>query len=153
LITLLNNKNQDMAEDIVRLQKASYKVEAELIGYMQIPPLLEVSEDIMESQETYYGYFVDGDLAGIISYIIEDGVLDICKVAVHPDYFKKGIARQLLQLTEKMDGINKITVSTGKANRPAVNLYLSQGFVKTREFEVEKGLFIASFEKQVGYNE
>lgn len=149
MIKLLDNKTQEIAEEIVRLQKASYKVEAELIGFMQIPPLLEETEDIIKSSETYYGYFIDGSLAGIIAYVVEDAVLDICKVAVHPDYFKRGVARQLLQYVEKKSGINKIIVSTGLKNNPAVQLYLGSGFTKVKEFEVEKGLFIACFEKQV----
>ncbi|OGO77965.1 MAG: hypothetical protein A2Y23_04445 [Clostridiales bacterium GWB2_37_7] len=146
MIKLLDNKDMETAKEIVKLQKASYIIEAELINFMQIPPLLEDPEDIISSQETYYGYYVGQDLAGIISYNIENDVLDICKVAVHPDFFKRGIATQLLKRMDEK-GIKKIIVSTGAKNSPAIRLYTSLGFTKTQESEVVKGLFIAHFEK------
>ncbi|MDF2890422.1 MAG: N-acetyltransferase [Clostridia bacterium] len=149
LIKLLDNKNIEVAEQIIKLQKASYQVEAEIIGFIQIPPLLENPEDIINSEETYYGYFVEQDLAGIISYSIEADVLDICKVAVHPDFFKRGIATQLIRLVEQTEGINKILVFTGLKNSPAVTLYTALGFIKMHEREVAKGVFIVSFEKQL----
>jgi ribosomal protein S18 acetylase RimI-like enzyme len=148
----LDNTNIEAAEQIIKLQKASYIVEAELIGFMQIPPLLELPEDIQNSREIYYGYFVEADLAGIISYTVEKDVLDICKVAVHPDFFKRGIATKLIKLVEQTDGINSIIVSTGLKNSPAVNLYTSLGFVETHVCEVEKGIFIINFEKQLRKN-
>ncbi|MDF2841275.1 MAG: N-acetyltransferase, partial [Clostridia bacterium] len=122
--------------------------EAELIGFMQIPPLLESPNDIMNDEEIYIGYYVGDDLAGIVAYTIEKEVLDICKVAVHPDFFKRGIATQLIRYLEAM-GIKKLIVSTGKKNRPAVNLYTSLGFIKTKESEVAKDVFIVGFEKQL----
>jgi ribosomal protein S18 acetylase RimI-like enzyme len=149
MIKVLDNKNIEVAEQIIKLQKASYIVEAELIDFMQIPPLLERSEDILNSKETYYGYFVGQDLGGMISYIIEKDVLDICKVAVHPDYFKRGIATQLIRFVERMEGIKRIIVSTGLKNDPAVKLYTTLGFIETRVFEVEQGVHIINFEKKL----
>jgi ribosomal protein S18 acetylase RimI-like enzyme len=149
LIKLLDIKNIAVAEQIIELQKASYIVEAELINFMQIPPLLENTEDILNSEETYYGYFVEQDLGGIISYIIDTGILDICKVAVHPDFFKRGIATALIRLVEQTEGIKSMIVSTGLKNDPAVNLYKSLGFVETHVHEVEQGVFIVHFEKKL----
>lgn len=149
MIKLLDNKNIKIAEQIMKLQKESYSVEAELIGYMQIPPLLELLEDILNSEEKFYGYFVEHDLGGIISYTIEKGILDICKVAVHPDFFKRGIATQLIRLVEQTEGIKSIIVSTGLKNEPAVKLYTSLGFVETNVCEVEQGLLIINFEKKL----
>jgi ribosomal protein S18 acetylase RimI-like enzyme len=149
LIQILDNKNPQMAENILALQKASYQIEADLIGFPKLPPMLENLEDIINSQETYDGYFAEGVLAGILSYIIEGDVLDIYKVAVHPDFFKRGIARQLLQEIQQTEGIASITVSTGLKNIPAVNLYTSMGFCKVQEKEVVKDLTIVCFEKRL----
>lgn len=149
MIKVLDNKNIEAAEQIVKLQKASYIVEAELIGFMQIPPLLELPEDILNSEEAYYGYYVGQDLGGMISYIIEKDVLDICKVAVHPDFFKRGIATQLIRFVEQTEGIKRIIVSTGLKNSPAVKLYTSLGFTETHICEVEQGVLIINFEKKL----
>jgi len=149
LIKVLDNKNIEVAEQIIMLQKVSNSVEAELIGFMQIPPLMEIPVDIINSKETYYGYFVGQDLGGMISYIIEKDVLDICKVAVHPDFFKRGIVTQLIRFVEQTDGIKRIIVSTGLKNSPAVKLYTSLGFMETHVCEVEQGVLIINFEKNL----
>jgi ribosomal protein S18 acetylase RimI-like enzyme len=149
MIKVLDHTDLRIAEDIVRIQRASYIVEAKLIDFMQIPPLLELPQDIIGSEETYYGYYVEDVLAGIISYTIEKDFLDICKVAIHPDFFKRGIATQLIRFVEQAEGIKNIIVSTGLKNSPAVNLYTSLGFVKTHECEVAQGVFIVKFEKKL----
>lgn len=149
VIKLLNHKDMKIAEEIVRLQKASYIVEAKLIDFMQIPPLMELPEDIIKSDETYYGYYVEDNLAGIISYTIEKDVLDICKVAIYPEFFKRGIATQLIRFVEQTNGIKSIIVSTGLKNSPAVNLYTSLGFVKSHECEVAPDVYIVNFEKKL----
>ena len=149
MIKLLDHKDIEVVAKLVKLQKASYIVEAELIGFMQIPPLLELPEDIMNCEEIYYGYFMGGDLAGIISYKIETAVLDICKVAVHPDYFKRGIATKLIKFVEQTAGIKSIIVSTGLKNDPAVKLYNSLGFVEIDVCEVAQGVHIVNFEKKL----
>lgn len=149
MIKLLKHKDMKIAEEIVRLQKASYIVEAKLIDFMQIPPLMELPEDIIKSDETYYGYYVEDNLAGIISYTIEKDVLDICKVAIYPDFFKRGIATKLIKFVEQTNGIKSIIVSTGLKNSPAVNLYTSLGFVKNHECEVAPDVYIVNFEKKL----
>jgi len=67
---------------------------------------------------------------------------------VHPEYFRKGIAGQLVQFIEEMNkGIKRIIVSTGLKNKPAVSLYLKLGFRKVSEVEVAEGVYVVSFEK------
>lgn len=147
MIKRLDIKNQQIAEAIVALQKSSYRIEADIIGFDMLPPLLENSEDIKNSKEVYLGYYVENSLAGILSYELEGDALDICKVAVHPSFFKRGIATQLIRFVERNKEISRITVSTGLKNSPAVKLYLTLGFSETHQQEVEPGVHIISFEK------
>ena len=44
---------------LLSLQIASYRVEAELIGFDDIPPLKDGIQSIREAEETFYGFFVD----------------------------------------------------------------------------------------------
>ena len=109
-------------------------MEAELIGFYDIPPLKDTIDTIIQCDEVFYGYYADD-------------VLDIYRVAVHPEYFRKGIARQLIQFIEDMNkGIERIIVSTGLKNQPAVSLYLKLGFRKVREAEVAEGVYVVCFE-------
>ena len=140
-----------MAQKILELQKASYPIEGELIGFADLPPLKDTVESLQHCGEAFYGYFAEGGrLAGILSYKQTGNVLDIHRVAVHPDFFRRGIARSLLGFLEdeaKKQCIMKIIVSTGKANTPAVRLYTQTGYTPIGELEVGPGIKITQFEK------
>ncbi|MHB1393234.1 MAG: GNAT family N-acetyltransferase [Clostridia bacterium] len=144
----LDTRDNKTAEQIVDLQKKSYMMEAELIGFYDIPPLKDTIDTIIQCDEIFYGYYADDVLAGLISYKLEEDVLDIYRVAVRPEYFRKGIARKMIGFIEDMNrGIKRIIVSTGLKNQPAVSLYLKLGFRKLHETEVVEGVFVVSFEK------
>lgn len=149
MIKQLDVKDIKTAEKIVELQRRSYALEAELIGFYDIPPLKDTVEALNKCDENFYGYYEGDILAGLISYKRENGLLDIYRVAVHPGHFRKGIAAKLVgHIAGLNKGVNKIVVSTGLKNQPAVNLYLKLGFRKVREFEVAEGVYIACFERE-----
>jgi len=135
---------------VLAMQIPSYMVEAELIGFFEIPPLKDSLATLMQCGETFYGYFIDEQLAGAISYKMECQVLDIYRMMVHPSYFRRGIARSLIGYIEHVeDGIEKMLVSTGTKNIPAKQLYASLGFVEVGEREVAEGVYVTLFEKMM----
>ncbi|MET3291775.1 UNVERIFIED_CONTAM: ribosomal protein S18 acetylase RimI-like enzyme [Brevibacillus sp. OAP136] len=100
--------------------------------------------------ETFYGYWVDGELASAISYKCEEDVLDIHRMIVHPAHFRKGIASQLVQYVLGQEkGLEKAIVATGAKNEPAKALYLRQGFEALQDQEVAPGVYITLFEKRL----
>jgi ribosomal protein S18 acetylase RimI-like enzyme len=136
------------AKSVLELQKAAYRVEAELIGFFEIPPLKDTQGSLASSGETFYGYFTDGELAGIISYKTAGAVLDIHRVAVHPGFFRRGAANKLLRFIEGAEnGIGRVTVRTGKENLPAVSLYIKNGFRPVRDIPIGRGVYLTEFEK------
>ncbi|WIV12690.1 GNAT family N-acetyltransferase [Proteiniborus sp. MB09-C3] len=148
MIKELNLKNIEMAKCILELQKASYKVEAEIIDFYEIPPLEDTIISLQECDETFYGYYINDILAGIISYKIIDNVLDIHRVAVHPSFFRRGIAGKLISFVEEVNGsINKIVVCTGKKNLPAINLYIKNGYQRVRDKEISRDIYLTELEK------
>ncbi len=59
-------------------------------------------------------------------------VADITNLAVHPDYRREGIGRELLQVLIQIaeeKGMNAITLEVRESNFPAQRLYESAGFV------------------------
>lgn len=150
----LNVKDSNTAESIMKLQRASYKIEAELIGYDEIPPLQETLSDLQTSTETFYGYFLNNDLVGLISFKVSHHILDIHRMAVHPNYFRKGIANNLLHFIESLNNnrIRSIIVSTGKENKPAINLYLKNNYTKKSDIKIGKGTYMTVFEKNLYEN-
>ncbi|MDF2948883.1 MAG: GCN5-related N-acetyltransferase [Sedimentibacter sp.] len=150
MIKKLDLKDIETVKCILELQIASYKIEAELMGYYEIPPLKDTVDSLEACDEVFYGYSVNGLLAGIISYKISKNVLDIHRVAINPTYFRMGIAGKLINYVEELEySINKAIVCTGKENLPAVNLYLKNGYTKKKDIEVSRGIYLTEFEKKL----
>lgn len=148
MIKKLDLKNIEAAEQVLEIQLASYKIEADIIGFYDIPTLKDSVYSLKACDEIFYGYYLEGRLAGIISYKIFDNILDIHRVAVHPDFFRRGIAEELISFAEKVDSnIKKIIVCTGKDNLPAVKLYVKNGFQKKKDIEADKNFYLTEFEK------
>ncbi|MBM7870914.1 ribosomal protein S18 acetylase RimI-like enzyme [Clostridium pascui] len=148
MLKKLDLTNMKIAESVLQLQIASYKIEAELIDFYEIPPLKDTLDSLTKCDEIFYGYFINDILAGIISYKINENILDIHRVAVHPCFFKRGIGEKMISFIEKIeDIINKVVVCTGKENLPAVNLYLKNGYQKVKDIEISKGIYLIEFEK------
>ncbi|MGG1637738.1 GNAT family N-acetyltransferase [Paenibacillus sp. FSL K6-3182] len=137
-----------IAEEVLRIQLPSYRVEAELIDFYEIPPLKDTIDTLCNCGETFYGYYINNELCGAIAIMIENNIIDIHRLIIHPNHFRKGIAKQLLQHIESV-GVSGsvIVVSTGSKNAPAVNLYKQSGYVETGVIKVEERLSLTSFQK------
>ncbi|MCC5910093.1 MAG: GNAT family N-acetyltransferase [Clostridiaceae bacterium] len=148
MIKKLNLKDDVISKSVLELQIASYKIEAEIIGFQEIPPLKDTIKSLKQCEEIFYGYHINDVLTGIISFEVIKNVLDIHRVAVHPNFFRMGIAEKLINYIEKLESnIYKITVCSGRANLPAVNLYLKNGYRKTKNIEISKNVYLTEFVK------
>lgn len=145
----INLKDEHTAQRLIEVQKAAYEVEASLIGSDNIPPLHDTLEKLRDSNETFIGAFIGETLIGAISYKIEGGTLDIHRMMVHPDYFRRGCATILLQYVFNVPDIRRFVVSTGTDNQPAKELYQKHSFVELHTFEVDGGIRITEFEKEI----
>jgi 8-oxo-dGTP pyrophosphatase MutT (NUDIX family)/GNAT superfamily N-acetyltransferase len=133
--------------EVLDLQKKSYTIEAELIGTDEIPPLKETFDQLQGCDETFVGCYIEGRLAGAVSFKKEGEVIDIHRMMVHPDFFRRGIANKLISQLEQI-GYSEMIVSTGAANTPAVKLYEKLGFERRHDSVVGGGLVIAHFKKE-----
>ncbi len=149
MIEKIDLQNPVLLDKLLSLQRTSYQIEAEIINYDEIPPLLETKEQLKDCGESFYGYFVNEILAGFLSYTEENHTLDICRVAVHPDYFRRGIADALLAQVLSLPGLQKAIVSTGKQNLPALRLYQKHGFTIVGDREIAKGIYLTDLEKRI----
>ena len=137
------------AKEVLALQRASYQVEAELIDFYDLPPLKERAVDLQKSGELFFGYYDNEELCGVISIKNFHKWLDIHRLMVHPNHFRKGIAQQLLAFLEtKYEEIETIIVATGSKNTPAINFYLRNGFTIRGDVKVIDGLYMTSFAKK-----
>ncbi|QED49315.1 GNAT family N-acetyltransferase [Cytobacillus dafuensis] len=152
MIKEIDIRNRELAEEVLKVQIPSYMVEAEIIGFSDIPPLKDTVDTLQQCGETFFGYYIDEELCGAISIKVEMGEIDIHRLIVHPDHFRNGIAQRLLDFVEFniecKEEIEIIKVSTGFKNAPAVSLYIKNGFHKVDEVRVNEQLSLTFFEKK-----
>jgi len=137
-------KNFDRAKEVFLIQKKSYLLEANVIKYNKIPPLLEQFEDFLNSNETFVIAFDLDNIVGVVSFKIIDDIVDIYKVFVNPNFFRKKIASKSIQYILAKYPNHKIIVSTASKNYPAVKLYESLNF-KVDKIEVKDKINLVSF--------
>ncbi|GIO34192.1 hypothetical protein J2TS6_53330 [Paenibacillus albilobatus] len=151
MITKLSLQDGDMVDQIWRLQHIAYRLEAEKLGFYDIPPLLDTHETLRNCGETFYGCLdEEGELLGAVATKQETpGSLTLMRMMVHPGHFRKGIAGSLIRhVFESHPNVPLFIVSTGAKNEPAVALYLKYGFVPYETFEVAPGVELTTFHKR-----
>ncbi|OIJ11120.1 GNAT family N-acetyltransferase [Anaerobacillus arseniciselenatis] len=149
MIKTIDISNRKHARDVLNVQIPSYKVEAEIIGSYEIPPLKDTVYNLQHCEETFIGYYKNEQLCGGISIKIVDEEVDIHRLIVHPNHFRKGIAQMLLNFIESTFKVETIKVSTGSKNVPAVSFYKKNGFINIKEVMVKEQISITIFEKKL----
>jgi ribosomal protein S18 acetylase RimI-like enzyme len=149
-LVLLDLSDRELATTVLDLQRRAYRVEADLIGSDGIPPLHETLEELEASSETFLGAYVEGELAGAISWRVESGTLDIHRLVVDPGRFRAGIGTALVRAAlEAEPGAERLIVQTGAANEPAKRLYRREGFEELGDLEVAPGLSVTRFARRL----
>jgi ribosomal protein S18 acetylase RimI-like enzyme len=150
MVERLDLTDRKVVDEVLALQRVSYAVEARLIGASEIPPLRDTPTTLRDCGETFYGYRIEGVLAGAVSYKVHEEVLDIHRVVVHPGHFRRGIARLLIgHVADAVPGVRRAVVQTASENEPARSLYRSLGFRETGAYEPFPGLSVTTFERRL----
>jgi len=98
----------------------------------------EVSNGVQTEYKRIWGYYQDGEIAGVIA---TREVSHIALMFVDKQHHKKGIAKQLVntvlaELREKA-GVTQVTVNSSPY---AVKVYERLGFIKTDEQQEKNGI-------------
>jgi ribosomal protein S18 acetylase RimI-like enzyme len=146
----LDLADAEVAAVVLELQRRSYAVEARLIGSDRLPPLHESFEELQTCEETFLGAYVDGQLAAVVSWKFDGATIDIHRLAVDPDSFRRGVGAALVRAALGSEPeARRAIVQTGAANEPAKELYRGEGFAAVGEREVLPGLWITQFERTI----
>jgi GNAT superfamily N-acetyltransferase len=149
-IRVLDLGDRGTVDAIVLLQRASYRVEADLLGARTLPALTETPRQLRGSGEAFLGAFEDTRLVGAVSWKRTGPLVDIHRLVVHPDRFRRGIAGRLLDaLAEHEADAERTIVATGAANPPARRLYEQRGFAPVEERVVSGSIRIIIYERLV----
>jgi len=136
-------------DELIALQRASYRVEADLLGVDTLPALTETGWQLRAGGEAFLGAYDGERLVGAVSWRREGGLLDIHRLVVHPDAFRRGIASRLLDALEagQADATRTI-VATGATNAPARRLYERRGFRPYDQRVTPGGVPVVTYERR-----
>lgn len=136
------------ALELLALQIISYEIEAKRIGFEQAPPLSDSFQTLQRSKETFIGCYEEEKLIGAASFKESADEATICRMMVHPDHFRRGVATMLLlEMERRIDPHLTIHVPAGTRNEPAMSLYLKHGYVPENEVLVARGITITMLVK------
>ncbi|MFD8078687.1 GNAT family N-acetyltransferase [Streptomyces sp. NPDC059718] len=145
----LDLADPDTLRHLWDLQRISYAVEARLIGFDGIPPLHESLEQLRACDESFLGVRDGSRLVGAVAWTrLPNGALDICRLVVHPDAHRRGVATALLDALDSLEPAELTVVSTATANLPAVALYRRRGFAPVGERHVAPGVTVTLLERE-----
>jgi GNAT superfamily N-acetyltransferase len=134
---------------IVALQRASYRIEAELLGARTLPALTETPRQLRSTGERFLGAFEDERLVGAVSWKRSGPLVDVHRMVVHPDRFRRGIAGRLLEALDAQEpDAARTIVATGAANAPARRLYERYGFTPVEERLAGGTIPIVTYERR-----
>ena len=140
MIVKIDHKNSAIAKNIYSIFQASYKVEAKLLKAADFPPLKRTIAEFPVSNNVFYGYYKDDNLVGVIEIESSTSSTHIQSLVVDPKYFRKGIARELVNFI-LINYTSKIfTVETGVDNHPAIKLYTSFNFQEVKQWNTDHGI-------------
>ncbi|RAJ13672.1 acetyltransferase (GNAT) family protein [Arenibacter echinorum] len=147
MIEKIDHSEISNAEKIHAIFQVSYRIEAELLGVTDFPPLKRSIVDFLNSDTLFYVLWKEGILAAAVEIDLLENTLDICSLVVHPKYFRQGIAQKILLFLENYDDSATLIVETGWANAPAIALYKKFGFHETSQYINTGGIKKTCFSK------
>ena len=118
---------------MLAVQHAAYAIEAELIGYPDLPPLHETLAALQATEEELW-LCEEGDaLVGVVG--LEHGEVEmvIARLFVAPACFRRGVGSALVAQALAQAGGRRVRVGTGARNAPALALYARFGFRRLAE--------------------
>lgn len=137
--------DEQLAGRLLHMQRAAYALEAALIGDDRIPPLRETLDDLRAAPLLWVGACDNDGLMGAAAWEETAEEVDIARLVVSPDRHRRGVGKALVREVLELSAGRRTTVSTGRDNAPARQLYERLGFVTVGDEEVLPGLWVTRY--------
>jgi ribosomal protein S18 acetylase RimI-like enzyme len=149
MIERLQNKDIDISNKIRSVFQLSYAVEAKLLNATDFPPLKRSLDSYLKSDNDFFGYLKNQEIAGIVEINHNDSFTHIQSLVVNPKFFRQGIGLKLMEFVINSFDSNLFIVETGVENGPATLLYKKIGFKEVKQWDTEYGIRKIKFELRV----
>jgi ribosomal protein S18 acetylase RimI-like enzyme len=149
MIERLQNKDIDISNKIRSVFQLSYAVEAKLLNATDFPPLKRSLDSYLKSDNDFFGYLKNQEIAGIVEINHNDSFTHIQSLVVNPKFFRQGIGLKLMEFVINSFDSNLFIVETGVENGPATLLYKKIGFKEVKQWDTEYGIRKIKFELKV----
>jgi len=140
------------AEETLSLQRLAYQSEAELYNDWSIPPLTQTLESLqgeLSSGMVFLSAKAGQRLVGSVRAKLNNGVCDIGRLIVHPDFQGQGIGTALLAAIEaKHPGAIRYEVFTGHKSEANLRLYRRHGYVATDSKQLSPAVTLIFLSKE-----
>jgi len=140
MIVQLDNSKHEMAYDMKKVFHDSYAVEAKLLKAEEFPPLKRTLEEYITTDTVFFGYFSDEKISAIVEIRSNGQITHIQSLVVSPEFFRQGIASDLMKFVLENFQTEEVFVETGVDNIPAIMLYEKFGFKQVKEWDTDCGI-------------
>ena len=138
---IISRATIDDADEILKLQKLAYRIEAERYSNYDIPPLKQTLEDIQSQFKThiFLKAVSDGKIIGTVRAYEENGTCYIGRLAVRPDCQNRGIGAALMNAIEGCYKPKRFELFTGSKSDNNIHLYEKSGYTICKSDKYECG--------------
>jgi ribosomal protein S18 acetylase RimI-like enzyme len=149
MIQRIEHSTSINARGIRRVFQISYRIEAQLLGAKKFPPLERPITAFQNCTNDFFGFYENEEVVAVIEMKKELKSLHIQSLVVNPNYFRRGIAKNLVEFVLNHYELNLFTVETGKDNRPARKLYESFNFQLVKTYLAAENIMKVRYQKEI----
>ena len=139
------------AEEVLRVQRAAFGIEAELYADPSLPPLLETAAQLAADLRSSIGFVaVLGDrLVGSVRVRVDGRRLHIGRLSVEPQAQRRGIGAALLARAEQAAPADEAWLFTGHLSVDNLRLYHRAGYREERREPVDERVTLVYLSKSL----
>ena len=148
-IKILEAELKDL-EEILALQKISYKSEAEIHDDYSIPPLHQTMDEIREEfqSQIFLKVIKENKIIGSVRAYEKNDTCFVGKLIVEPEYQNAGIGTKLMtEIEKRFERIRRFELFTGYKSKKNLYLYSKIGYKEFRREEISDKLTLIFLEK------
>ena len=136
-------------EEILDLQHLAYITEAQRFNNMNIQPLTETLDELIDEYNSglVIKMTINNKIIGSIRAREENGTVHIGKLMVHPDYRKNGFGSLLLTELENLFPNKRYELFTSTRSLDNIRMYERLGYTPFKIEDEDKEISFVFFEK------